>query len=170
MTATHLTVSGLAVALTLIALNARAWWRAGKRPKDAGPFLGGLALGALMAACTGGILKWVAGLTAAGTNTIGSVATGGIGASGGAIAPAPTAGLTPGGAIIVVAATALGAVAVKAASKTITWRLAGGIVVGASLAIAAGPSGLLDSTLYAAANSIGDWIIGWANGSNGSTA
>ncbi|MFX4294224.1 MULTISPECIES: hypothetical protein [Streptomyces] len=165
MTSSTLTIGGLAVSLAIVGVWLTIWLRKGKDPKGIAPFAGGLALGALAIACAGGLLGWLGGAAGAGVNTVGGFAAGSAtGGADGAVAAAANAGLTPGGAIVVVVAFAIGAFVAKAANKGTTWQILFGFVAGAAMALTAGGAGLLDSTLYTAANTVGDMVLSAFNG------
>lgn len=140
------------------------WVRKGKDPKQAGPFVGGIALGALGVACTGGVFGWLGGAAGAGLNTAGGVAAGAAGGAEGAVNTAAASGLSPGGAVVVVIAFAVGILVAKVAGKGVTWQIIFGFVAGAGIALTAGGVGVLDGTLYAGANAIGDSILNAFNG------
>lgn len=164
MTATALSYGGLAVTLAIIAVFTALWIRKGKDPKQLGPFAGGIALGALAVACTGGVFGWLGGAAGAAVNTAGTAATGAAATADGTVNGAATAGLTPGGAMVVVVAFAVGVFIAKVAAKAVTWQIIFGFLAGAAVALTAGGAGVLDGTLYAGANALGDAVLGAFNG------
>lgn len=163
-----LTIGGAAVALAILGWYGYQWWRGGRQPKQLALLTLPVAAGALIAACTGGLLGKAADLAASGTNTAGKVAAGGTGAMDGTITPGATTALTPGGAVItlvaLVVAIAVLASAAKGGTKGAAVRLVLLAVAGASLAAAAGPAGLLNSSLYALVNGAGEPLMSWMNG------
>ncbi|MFI7278602.1 hypothetical protein [Streptomyces sp. NPDC049879] len=157
-----LSIGGLAVALTILTLTGRSWWRAGKKPMDLVPFTAAASVGALWTACVGGLLGAAGGWIAGGVNVAGGEAiTRGTGTADGTVATGALAALTPGGAVVVLIATAAGAVAIRAAAKTGKRRIAGGLIVGASLALTAGVASLVNRLIIPLANMPGDQIVAW---------
>lgn len=166
MTSTQLSVGGLAIALTVLALNLYGWWTEGGRdPKHLAPFAAGFGMGALATMCVGGLFGWAASALAGGSNTAGDTAVGGTtGADGRDIATGTTATLTEGGALLTFVLSGVFVVAIRAARKKPSRRMLGGLFVGACLAYTAAVSGVLDDTLAAAVNSAGDQVIAWFGG------
>lgn len=141
-----LTLGGLAIALTILLLNVRTWWKSpGRDPKVLGPFTAGFALGALATICTGGLLGWLAGCTAGITNSIGSKAVPGATGTGDDVLASGSLGtLTAEGGVIVFLLAVGVFFAWKAASKELKRRMAGGLICGATLCLTAGIAGALD--------------------------
>lgn len=145
MTATGLSLTGLALALVVLYANFRRWWTGKRDPKDLAHFGQGFALGALATACSGGILGWLA------TCAPGAANAGGDKGVSGLTGISPSTPLTRGsigsltaeGAVIVALATFVVVLSWKAAKKDEKKRLAGGAFCGSTLCITAGIAGLL---------------------------
>ncbi|MEV4440337.1 hypothetical protein AB0K09_15200 [Streptomyces sp. NPDC049577] len=156
MTDTTLSLAGATVSLGVVYLNLRPWWKGGRAPKDLLPFGGYFLLGSVSTMCTGGVLGWLAGCSAAGVNHAGRQAV--HGATGSAPSGALTHGslgpLTPEGAVIVFLATVAAGLAWKAAGKLDRRRMVGGAVCGSTLTMTAGVAGAL-FWLPDAVNSLG---------------
>lgn len=168
MTTNQLTYGGAAVTLVIIAVVLFLWWRDGKKLARLLPLAGHMAVGTLLAACTDGLLGWVGGLAASGTNQAGRVAAGGTGSLEGDVATAATRELTPGAAILVVVFVAVTVATLylahrsKDMAKVVKSVLM--IVAGASLAVTAGGADWLNGNLYDWLNSLGQPIDNWLNG------
>ncbi|MFF5285207.1 hypothetical protein [Streptomyces sp. NPDC013171] len=144
-TATGLSLSGLALAVLVLAANLRRWWKGNRDPKDLAHFGQGFALGALATACAGGLLGWLAGCAPGIANSGGQKGVSGLtGASPSSpIARGSIGSLTEEGAVVV----AIFAVAVvwswRTAKKDEKKRLGGGLFCGSTLCATAGIAGML---------------------------
>lgn len=145
MTATGLTLTGLAISLGVVYLNLRPWWKGGHEAKQLIPFGEGFLLGALSTICTGGVLGWLAGCSVQGANIGGgkvvSKVTGA--GEGAALTRGDLGQLTPEGAIIVFLLFVACVLAWKTAGKKDKRRMIGGGFCGATLCVTAGVAGAL---------------------------
>ncbi|MFX4294123.1 hypothetical protein [Streptomyces bohaiensis] len=178
MIATELTVAGAAVALAVLGLWLWLWARAKPRKmKELGFAALKLGVGALLAACTGGLLGKLAGLMGSGSNMAGGLISGGTGGLDGAIASSDIPPLTPGGAIVTVLLLVIAVAYIVISFKERSGGEGGGLlaigspvmsallmVAGASLALTAGGVGLLNDSLYGWVNGAGDSVFAWLNG------
>lgn len=146
MTQYSLTLFGLGISLAILFANLRSWWTSpGRDPKMLIPFGANFAWGALATVCAGGLLGWLAGCAAAGTNTAGTRAVGGAtGATDSTIARGTLGTLTPEGAVVMFLMTVGVVLAWKAAGKVEKRRMAGGAICGSTLCLTAGVAGLLN--------------------------
>lgn len=163
--ANTLTYGGLALTLAIVALNLRGWWKGGKKPAELGPYIGSLAVGVSWMACTGGILGWSGGMIAGGVNAAGGGAiTRGTGTADGVIATGTVETLTPGGAIVVLIATAVWGAVFRSVSATVKRRMVGGLLTGVCLTLTAGAVVIANSVVLPMANLPGDAVMGWFGG------
>lgn len=154
--ATGLSLSGLALAIVVLAANLRRWWKGSRDPKDLAHFGQGFALGALATACAGGVLGWLAGCAPGIANQGGQKGVSGLtGAS-------PSSPITHGsigtldenGAVVVAIFTMLVLWTWRAAKKDEKKRIGGGLFCGSTLCATAGVAGLL-TWLPDLANTVG---------------
>ncbi|MFF1756150.1 hypothetical protein [Streptomyces sp. NPDC058266] len=140
-----LTLGGIAVALAILWLNFRKWWKGNRDPKDLIPYGAGSALGSLSTICIGGALGWgasgVAGLLSSAGSTGVSKVTGTSGASS---MPTGRMGvLTPEGAVVT-CLVLVGVIALyKSSGKLDKRRIVGGFVTFAILGFLPGIASLL---------------------------
>lgn len=134
-----------AIALAIVYLNLRPWWKGGRDPKALLPYSAGAGLGSLATICVGGVLGWIAvriaGLSAsAGDKGVGTA----TGVSGSNSLPVGRMGtLTPEGAVItVLILVAVGAL-YKTSGKQDKRRIIGGFFSFAILAFLPGVAALL---------------------------
>ncbi|WP_282795163.1 hypothetical protein [Streptomyces sp. CC224B] len=144
MTAT-VNLGGVAVALGILWLNIRPWWKGGRDPKALLPYASGAGLGSLATICVGGALGWsaarVAGLfSSAGSKGV-STATGTRGSD--AMPTGRMGVLTePGG--VVTALLLLGVIVLfRSSGKQDKRRIVGGAVSFAVLGFLPGVASLL---------------------------
>lgn len=142
---TRLTLAGLALALVVLTLNLRSWWKTpGRDWKHLLPFGGGFGMGAIALAC-GGLLGWAAYITVTGANlggTKGTQASTGK-TSGDALATHSMGTLTQEGAVVVFVLFALAIATLRAAGKADKRKMLGGAFCGATLPATAGIAGAL---------------------------
>ncbi|ARF62880.1 hypothetical protein B1H20_16900 [Streptomyces violaceoruber] len=157
MTATGLSLAGVAVALIIMWANFRPWWKGTRDPKALLPFGAGWLLGALATVCAGGALGWgaagVTGLLSKGGNTAVSSL---IGTGPAALASTRMGTLTPAGGIVVCIILAGVVLLHRASGKLDRRRIIGGIATGAVLGFLPGVAAQL-GFLPDAANYIGAW-------------
>ncbi|WP_103502306.1 MULTISPECIES: hypothetical protein [unclassified Streptomyces] len=164
------TAGAFAAIFVTLAVYLFLWWRAGHKTKAliftiALP----LVMGALITACTGGLIGHLAGWSATAANTAGGLAAGGTGSLDGHIAAASgSVGLTQGGAIITLALLAIGTIALisagKGAKKWAAVQLGLLTAAGAVAALTAGGADVASTTVYTAVNWLGQPVTTWANG------
>lgn len=166
MTATDkLTLGGLLVALIILTCNLYPWYRGGREMKQLAAFGKGTGGGVCMAMCPGGILGWAHSRSGTVGNGVGErtsqAATGT--ASGQGLTTGQLVGLGATGAVIVVIAVLLVALAYKEAGKKDKRRILGGAYVGSTLCLTAGVAGAL-AWLPGAANGLGDGVVAFFQG------
>lgn len=163
--ANYISVSTLAIAMVLIALNVRSWWKGGKSVKQLVHGIGGLILGATLVICAGGAFGDAAGLIAGSGNGVsGTVIPWSTGTGDRAVASAATAGLALEGGLIAVIVLALGVVTIKSATKDHRRRLIGGTFVGVCLTYTAGVAGIVTEYLIPAYNGTGTGVVAFFEG------
>lgn len=140
-----LSLGGVAIALGILWLNLRPWWKSGRDPKALLPYASGAGLGSLSTICVGGALGWgasgVAGLATSGGNTGVSKVTGTNGA-----APLPTGrmgALTPEGGVVVCLLLVGVVLLHKTSGKKDKRRIIGGYITFAVLGFLPGVAHLL---------------------------
>ncbi|PZT70171.1 hypothetical protein DN402_31630 [Streptomyces sp. SW4] len=140
-----LSLGGVAIALAILWLNFRPWWKGGRDPKALLPYASGAGLGSLATICVGGALGWgaagIAGLVTTGGNTGVEKITG---TSGAAAMPTGRMGsLTPEGAVVVCLLLAGVALLHKTSGKQDKRRILGGFISFAVLGFLPGVAALL---------------------------
>jgi len=140
-----LSLGGVAIALAILWLNLRPWWKGGRDPKALLPYASGAGLGSLATICVGGALGWgaagIAGILTAGGNTGVSKVTGTSGA-----APMPTGRmgvLTPEGGVVVCLLLVGVVLLHKTSGKQDKRRIIGGFISFAVLGFLPGVASLL---------------------------
>ncbi|MEU9333152.1 hypothetical protein AB0D49_08300 [Streptomyces sp. NPDC048290] len=140
-----LSLGGVAIALAILWLNLRPWWKGGKDPKALLPYASGAGLGSLATICAGGALGWgasgIAALaTSGGTTSVEKV----TGTSGAATMPTGSMGtLTPEGGVVVCLLLVGVALLHKTSGKPDKRRIVGGFVTFAILGFLPGVAELL---------------------------
>ncbi|WP_263165424.1 hypothetical protein [Streptomyces sp. SCSIO ZS0520] len=155
----NLTLAGLALALAILLLNLRTWWKSpGRDPKTLIPFGGGFTMGALALAC-GGLLGWGAYMAVSGANRGGDKGVSGTTGqnAGDSLNGSSVGALTPEGAVVVFLLFVLAVVTLRAAGKQDKRRMLGGAFCGATLPATAGIAGAL-AWLVPLVNQIGDVV------------
>ncbi|MFC8945926.1 hypothetical protein [Streptomyces rochei] len=140
-----LSLGGVAIALAIVWLNLRPWWKGGRDPKALLPYASGAGLGSLATICIGGALGWgatgIAGLVTSGGNTGVEKITG---TSGAAAMPTGRMGaLTPEGAVVVCLLLAGVVLLHKTSGKQDKRRIIGGFISFAVLGFLPGVASLL---------------------------
>ncbi|MFE0808195.1 hypothetical protein ACFW34_12015 [Streptomyces sp. NPDC058848] len=140
-----LSLGGVAIALAILWLNFRPWWKGGRDPKALLPYASGAGLGSLATICVGGALGWgaagLAGLVTSGGNTGVEKITG---TSGAATMPTGRMGaLTPEGAVVVCLLLAGVVLLHKTSGKQDKRRILGGFISFAVLGFLPGVAALL---------------------------
>ncbi|MFI1324566.1 hypothetical protein ACH4TI_15155 [Streptomyces rochei] len=140
-----LSLGGVAIALAIVWLNFRPWWKGGRDPKALLPYASGAGLGSLATICIGGALGWgaagIAGLVTSGGNASVEKITG---TSGAASMPTGRMGaLTPEGAVVVCLLLAGVVLLHKTSGKQDKRRIVGGFVSFAVLGFLPGVASLL---------------------------
>lgn len=162
---TTLTLGGLLAALLVLTANLYPWWTGNREMKQLASFGKGFGAAACAAACPGGILGWAhsrSGTLANGAGERAGQAATGTNATAG-LTSGQLAGLSATGAVIVVLAVTLAALAYKAAGKKDKKRILGGAYVGSTLCLTAGVAGAL-TWLPAALNAAGEGIVAAVQG------
>jgi hypothetical protein len=141
-----LSLGGVAIALAILWLNLRPWWKGGRDPKALLPYVSGAGLGSLATICIGGALGWgaagVAGVLTSGGNTGVEKVTG---TSGAASMPVGRMGTLTQEGGVVVCLLLVGVVALyKSSGKLDKRRIVGGFVSFAVLGFLPGVAALLD--------------------------
>ncbi|AZM53322.1 hypothetical protein DMA15_12600 [Streptomyces sp. WAC 01529] len=138
-------LGGIAIALAILWLNFRKWWKGNRDPKELVPYGAGSALGSLSTICVGGALGWgasgIAGLfSSAGSKGVQTT----TGTSGAATLPTGRMGtLTPEGAVIT-CLVLVGVIALyKTSGKLEKRRIVGGVITFAILGFLPGVAALL---------------------------
>jgi hypothetical protein len=146
MNSPALTLTGLVLALVILWMNFRPWWKGPRDPKALIPFGQGFLLGALATVCTGGLLGWLAGCSVGAANDLGDKAVGMTtgNASSAALARGDLGQLTPEGGVIVFLIACGVVLAWKSAKKDEKKRMGGGAFCGTTLCITAGVAGALN--------------------------
>ncbi|MFE9448317.1 hypothetical protein [Streptomyces sp. NPDC006739] len=163
---TTLTLGGLLAALLVLVANLHPWYRGGREMKHLAAFGKGFFAAACAAACPGGLLGWAhnhtGGIANGAGQRAGSAATGTTPGSG--LTRGQLTGLSATGAVVVVVAVFLVALAYKTAGKTDKRRIVGGFFVGSVFLLTAGVAGAL-SWLPGALNGAGAGVVGAVQGS-----
>lgn len=140
-----LNLGGVAIALAILWLNVRPWWKGSRDPKALLPYGSGAGLGALATICAGGALGWgasgAAGLASRLGNKGVTTATGTSGA-----APLPTGRmgtLTPEGAVVTCLLLVGVAILYRASGKLDKRRIVGGFLTFAILGFLPGAAATL---------------------------
>lgn len=154
-------LGGIAIALGLLWLNLRPWWKGGRDPKALVPYGAGSALGALSTICIGGALGWGASGVAGLSSSLGETGVlAATGTSGAASLPTGRMGtLTPEGGVI----TCLILVGVfllhRTSGKQDKRRIVGGFITFAILGFLPGVAAMLQflpqSVNWAGAEALG---------------
>lgn len=141
-----LSLGGVAIALAILWLNLRPWWKSGRDPKALLPYASGAGLGSLATICVGGALGWgaagIAGIVTSGGNTGVSKVTGTSGA-----APMPTGRmgtLTQEGGVVVCLLLIGVILLYKTSGKQDKRRIIGGFISFAVLGFLPGVAALLN--------------------------
>lgn len=140
-----LSLGGVAIALAILWLNFRPWWKGGRDPKALVPYVSGAGLGSLATICAGGALGWgaagIAGIVTSGGNTGVEKITG---TSGAAAVPTGRMGtLTFEGAIVVCLLLVGVMLLHKTSGKQDKRRIIGGFISFAVLGFLPGVAALL---------------------------
>jgi hypothetical protein len=140
-----LSLGGVAIALAILWLNLRPWWKGGRDPKALLPYASGAGLGSLATICIGGALGWgaagIAGVLTSGGNTGVEKVTG---TSGAAPMPIGRMGTLTQEGGVVVCLLLVGVVALyKSSGKLDKRRIVGGFVSFAVLGFLPGMAALL---------------------------
>jgi hypothetical protein len=141
-----LSLGGVTIALAILWLNLRPWWKGGRDPKALLPYGSGAGLGSLSTICVGGALGWgaagIAGLFTRGGNTGVARMTGTSGAD-----PMPTGRmgtLTQEGGVVVCLLLVGVVLLYKTSGKQDKRRIIGGFASFAVLGFLPGVADLLD--------------------------
>lgn len=140
-----LSLGGVAIALAILWLNLRPWWKGGRDPKALLPYASGAGLGSLATICVGGALGWgaagIAGIFASGGTTGVSKVTG---TSGAAAMPTGRMGTLTSEGGVVVCLLLVGVVLLhKTSGKQDKRRILGGFCSFAVLGFLPGVASLL---------------------------
>jgi hypothetical protein len=140
-----LSLGGVALALAILWLNLRPWWKGGRDPKALLPYASGAGLGSLATICVGGALGWgaagIAGILTAGGNTGVSKVTG---TSGATRMPTGRMGVLTSEGGVVVCLLLVGVVLLhKTSGKQDKRRILGGFISFAVLGFLPGVASLL---------------------------
>ena len=140
-----LNLGGVAIALGILWLNLRPWWKGTRDPKALLPYASGAGLGSLATICVGGALGWgaagAAGLASSGGAKGVSTATGSSGA--GAMPTARMGVLTPEGAVVTCLLLVGVALLFKTSQKQDKRRLVGGFITFSILGFLPGVAAML---------------------------
>jgi hypothetical protein len=164
---TALTVGGLAVGLSVLAWYLVRWWisqkavKTGKDWKSLAPLAGGIALGILAASCGGGLLGTIAGWIRKLSNAAGDkVVSGATGTRTQSLGAVGVPALSPGGALLTVAAFVVLIAVWKKIKDTSHKPIFFGSVAGVTLGMSPGIAGTLAIALLPLVNNAGDSILG----------
>lgn len=164
---TALSVGGLGIGLAVLVWYLLRWWNAqknvktGKDWRSLTPLASGIILGILAASCAGGLLGTVAGWVRNLSNTAGDkVISGATGTGTQTLATAGVPNLTPGGAIIVLAAFVSLFALWKKVKDTSRKPLVFGSVAGATVGMSPGIAGTLALALIPLVNEAGNSLLG----------
>ncbi|WP_431980028.1 hypothetical protein [Streptomyces qinglanensis] len=138
-------LGGVAIALAILWLNLRPWWKGGRDPKALLPYASGAGLGSLATICVGGALGWGAAGIAGLVSSLGSkgVSTT-TGTSGDSPLPTGRMGtLTAPGAIVTCLLLVGVIVLHRASGKQDKRRIIGGFITFAILGFLPGVAALL---------------------------
>ncbi|MER6843100.1 hypothetical protein [Streptomyces platensis] len=137
---TPLSLAGATVAVAILIINIRSWWKGTRELKALLPFGGALITGAGWTMCLGGLFGWFAVQAVQASNKVGdkgvSTTTGAHG--GGSLAQGSLGQLTYPGACAVLVTAIIGGIVLKAAGKTDKKRMFGGLFAGLTLCATAG--------------------------------
>ncbi|MEV8394811.1 MULTISPECIES: hypothetical protein [unclassified Streptomyces] len=138
-------LGGIAIALAILWLNFRKWWKGKREPKDLIPYAAGSALGSLSTICIGGALGWGASGIAGLLSGIGDKGVSSVtGTSGASTLPTGRMGvLTSEGAVITCLILVGVLVLHRASVKTDQRRIIGGFITFAILGFLPGVAALL---------------------------
>ena len=156
MTTNQLSYGGLIAAGALLILFAVRWWRQGFAVPSLASFASGLLSGLLLALCSGGILGWAAHALANATNHAGDLASG---TNGEFLHRATPAGLDVGGGLIALVLFLVPVVVWRCSNRELRRELAAGGIVGSSLGLSGGVSGLAAVTFIPLVNHLGDHLM-----------
>ncbi|MFE7047097.1 hypothetical protein ACFVAM_01815 [Streptomyces californicus] len=164
---TALSVGGLGIGLAVLVWYLLRWWNAqkavktGKDWRSLTPLASGITLGILAASCAGGLLGTAAGWVRNLSNMAGDkVITGATGTATQTIGTAGVPALTPGGAIIVLAAFVSLFALWKKVKDTSRKPLAFGGVAGATVGMSPGIAGSVAIALIPLVNEAGNSLLG----------
>ncbi|MFE3578731.1 hypothetical protein [Streptomyces vinaceus] len=171
--ATALTGAGLAVGLSMLAVDHYTWWKgsgggpavagggSSKDPKALIPTWSGIAYGVVMVACPAGALGIISGMLRWGGNTFGGfIMSTATGQTAGTVANASAPALTWEGALVVTAATISLWVLRKKFAAEVRRKFRRGVWVGCLLTIGTGVFAYLGTTVVPTVNEIGAQLIG----------
>lgn len=162
--ANYISISTFFIAITLIVLNLRSWWKGGKAVRHLVHGAGGVILGATLAICVGGFLGDIASRIAGSGNSIaGTIIPWSTGTSDGTVASAATSGLQIEGGGVATVVLVVGYVTYKAA-KEHRKRLLGGLFVGVCLTYTAGVAGIVTEYLIPSYNGTGAGVVAFFEG------
>lgn len=138
-------LGGVAVALAILWLNLRPWWKSGRDPKALLPYASGAGLGSLATICTGGALGWgAAGIASLATRGGDSSVEKVTGVSGAQAAPAGRMGTLGQEGAAVTCLLLVGVIILyKASGKQDRRRIIGGFLTFAVLGFLPGVASLL---------------------------
>ncbi|MFI8853664.1 hypothetical protein ACIGW3_26210 [Streptomyces sp. NPDC053499] len=138
-------LGGVAIALAILWLNLRPWWKGGRDPKALLPYASGAGLGSLATICVGGALGWgAAGIAGLGSSLGSKGVSTTTGTSGASTLPTGRMGtLTPEGAVMTCLILVGVIVLHRASGKQDRRRIVGGFVTFAILGFLPGVAALL---------------------------
>lgn len=162
--ATSISVATLSIAVVLIGLNLRSFWKGKKDPKILFPGSGGMVFGSTLAACVGGALGTSAGAVAGAGNGVSGIVPWATGAGDRGVAVGHATGLTVEGGVIAVLVAVLGFLAAREGAKTSKKRVLGGAFCGIVLTYTAGIAALVAAYLIPAYNEVGRQLVAAVEG------
>lgn len=181
-TSATLTSAGLALGISLFAVEHVRWWRGGSggggakgkgkgAPAEAGgkakdpmalvPFWSGVTFGTLMVACPAGLLGTLAGILRWGGNGVGGMAMDWMtGQDSATVATAAAPHLDDKGALVVTALVIALWLLRKTFAKAIKGKFKAGVWAGTLVAIGTGAFAAIGNAVVPGANGIGAWAMG----------
>ncbi|GGP55894.1 hypothetical protein [Streptomyces abikoensis] len=162
---TALSLGGVALALAILYLNMRPWWKGGRDFKAILPYGSGSVLGSLATVCIGGLLGWGAAGNASLLSGSGDKAVHSVTGTGSApVAHASAGALTSaGGVVVFLLFVGVGAL-FRGSGKKDRWRIIGGFISWSALGFLPGVAAVLAHLVFGV-NWIGD--KGWSMLNNG---
>ncbi|MGI5262458.1 hypothetical protein [Streptomyces angustmyceticus] len=158
MTPAQLSLGGLALAVAVLVFTVIRWWCTGHQAPSAAAIGGGLLIGLLGALCSGGLLGWAARRLVTGvTNPLGNAASGDTGSQ--LLPQAAPSGMTAGGGVATTLLLVVVLLAWRCCDNQLRRQIAAGALVGSSVGLIGGASGLAALTLIPAVNHFGDRIL-----------